>query len=166
VASETYTSVSAPIQHAAVEAFRCGVNIERYLWHARRVLAGLASQCTEILRQAGVDLHLPDGAFYLFVDFAPLRKQLAARGLEDGPSLCERLLQETGVAILPGVSFVRAPQELTARIAYVNFDGGRALAASENIPLDEDLPADFTRRYCEGVLAGVERLADWVTIGT
>lgn len=165
VASETYTSVSAPIQHAAVQAFRCGVNIERYLWHARRILAALASQCTEILRRAGVDVHLPDGAFYLFVDFTPLKEQLAARGLDDGPSLCQRLLQETGVAILPGASFVRSPEELTARIAYVNFDGGRALAASENIPLDEDLPAEFTRRYCEGVLAGVERIADWVNIG-
>ena len=166
VASETYTSVSAPIQHAAVEAFRCGVNIERYLWHARRILAALASQCTDILRRVGVGVHLPDGAFYLFVDFTPLKEQLAARGLGDGPSLCQRLLQETGVAILPGASFVRSPQELTARIAYVNFDGGRALAASENIPLDEGLPADFTRRYCEGVLAGVERLAEWVSAGS
>ncbi len=163
VASETYTSVCAPIQHAAVQAFHCGVNIERYLWHARRILAALARQCTDILRQAGVGVHLPDGAFYLFVDFTPLKEQLAARGLGNGPSLCQHLLQETGVAILPGASFVRSPQELTARIAYVNFDGGRALAASENVPLDEDLPTNFTRRYCAGALAGVERLAEWVT---
>jgi len=166
VASETYTSVSAPIQHAAVQAFHCGVDIERYLWHARRILAALASRCTEILRRAGAGVHLPDGAFYLFVDFTPFKEHLVARGLGDGPSLCQRLLQETGVAILPGASFVRSLEELTARIAYVNFDGGRALAASENTSLDEDLPADFTRRYCEGVLAGVERLAEWVTVGS
>ncbi len=162
VASETYTSVCAPIQHAAVHAFRCGVGIERYLWHGRRILSALGSQCTEMLRQAGLRVHLPDGAFYLFVDFLPKAERLAARQLGDGPSLCKRLLKETGVAILPGVSFARPPQELTARLAYVNFDGARALAASENIPLDEELPAGFIRQYCEGVLVGVERLVDWV----
>jgi aspartate aminotransferase len=162
VASETYTSVCAPIQHAAVHAFRCGVDIERYLWHARRILSALAKQSTDMLRQAGVGVHLPDGAFYLFVDFSPMAEPLAARELGDGPSLCKRLLTETGVAILPGASFARSRQELTARLAYVNFDGGRALAASEKIPLDEPLPEDFTRQYCETVLDGVERIVDWV----
>jgi aspartate aminotransferase len=162
VASETYTSVSAPIQFAAVHAFRCGLDIERYLWHARRILSALANRCTDELRRAGLAVHDPDGAFYLFVDFSPGREGLAARGLYDGPSLCDRLLSETGVAILPGASFARSPQELTARLAYVNFDGARALAASEKIPLDEQLPESFTRQYCEGVLVGVERIADWV----
>jgi aspartate aminotransferase len=162
VASETYTSVCAPVQHAAVHAFRCGVDIERYLWHARRILSALASQCTDMLRQAGLSVHLPDGAFYLFVDFSPMQERLATRHLTDGPSLCSRLLAETGVAILPGASFARSRQELTARLAYVNFDGGRALAASENIPLDEELSPGFTRKYCESVLVGVERLVEWV----
>ena len=162
VASETYTSVCAPVQHAAVHAFRGGVDIERYLWHARRILSVLASQCTESLRQAGLGVHLPDGAFYLFLDFSPLGERLAARGIEDGPSLCARLLEETGVALLPGASFARLPQELTARLAYVNFDGAHALAASENIPLHEELPAGFTRQYCERVLIGVERIVEWV----
>ncbi|MBN2559764.1 MAG: aminotransferase class I/II-fold pyridoxal phosphate-dependent enzyme [Phycisphaerae bacterium] len=162
VASETYTSVSAPIQHAAVQAFRGGVYIERYLWHARRILAALARQCTDILRSTGVRVHLPAGAFYLFVDFSPLRERLAQRGIEDGPALCTRLLEETGVAILPGAAFAQSREELTARLAYVNFDGARALAASENIPLTEDLPDDFTRRWCERVLQGVERIADWL----
>lgn len=39
VASETYTSVCAPIQYAAVPAFKGGVYIEKYLWHVRRILA-------------------------------------------------------------------------------------------------------------------------------
>jgi aspartate aminotransferase len=41
VASETYTSTSAPIQYAAVRAFQGGTEIERYLWNARRVLRAL-----------------------------------------------------------------------------------------------------------------------------
>jgi aspartate aminotransferase len=107
-------------------------------------------------------VHLPNGAFYLFADFSPIGDRLAVRELADGSSLCQRLLTETGVAILPGASFARPPQELTARLAYVNFDGARALAASEKIPLDHELPPEFTRQYCEGVLVGMERLIAWL----
>jgi aspartate aminotransferase len=165
VASETYTSVCAPIQHAAVHAFRGGMDIERYLWHARRVLAALGRQCADILSEAGVHTYAPAGAFYLFLDFSPLRERLAKRGIKDGGTLCDRLLDEASVAILPGVAFARSRKELTARLAYVDFDGARVLAASENIPLHEELPADFTRKWCENVLRGAERIAEWVTAG-
>ncbi len=163
VASETYTSVSAPIQYAAVRAFQGGADIEHYLWHARRILESLARQCVEVLLRAGIQVHKPDGAFYLFLDFSPLREQLADRGIMDGPSLCSRLLDETGVAILPGVSFARPVHELTARLAYVDFDGANAMAASENVPLHEELPDHFIEQRCERVLQGVNRLAQWVT---
>lgn len=166
VASETYTSVSAPIQYAAVHAFQGSVEIERYLWHGRRILARLGRQCAKTLRKAGVAVHVPEGAFYLFLDFSPLRKQLAGRGIENGPALCTCLIEETGAAVLPGASFARPEGELTARLAYVDFDGAAALAASETIPLHEELPPDFTTQWCERVLQGVERMAGWLTAET
>ena len=36
VASETYTSVSAPIQYAAIQAFLCGAEIENYLMACKK----------------------------------------------------------------------------------------------------------------------------------
>ena len=161
VASETYTSVCAPIQHAAVHAFRGGVDIERYLWHARRILAALGNQCTDILRQAGMEVYSPDGAFYLYPDFSPLRERLAARGIRDSVTLCDRLLEEANVATLPGAAFAQPRTELTSRLAYVDFDGAAALAASENLPLHDELPADFTNQRCHRVLEGVGRIAQW-----
>lgn len=162
VASETYTSVCAPVQHAAIRAFRGGAEVRQYLWHARRILALLGRQCAGILRDAGVRVHDPDGAFYLFVDFAPFAEPLARRGINNGSTLCARILEEANAAILPGSAFARSRPELTARLAYVDFDGTHALAASEQIPLHAELPADFTIKYCESVIRGVERLADWV----
>lgn len=162
VASETYTSVCAPVQHAAVEAFRGGPAVERYLTHARRILAALGRQCAARLAEAGLRVHHPQGAFYLFLDFTRLQPQLAAEGIDNGAALCNRTLEDAGVAILPGGAFARARGELTARLAYVDFDGAAALAASAELPADAPLPPDFTRRWCAPVLAGVERLADWV----
>jgi len=54
VASETYTSVSAPIQYAGVQAFRGSMAIERYLWNARRILPPWDKGATEIWQMAGV----------------------------------------------------------------------------------------------------------------
>ena len=162
VASETYTSVSAPIQYAAVKAFRGGVSIERYLWHARRILANLASRCHETLTEAGLRIHPCEGGFYLFLDFTPLRETMLSAGVRTSRILCERLLEETGVAVLPGEVFERPRDELTARMAFVNFDGTKALAASETIPLDAALPPTFVDHWCESTLNAVEAIRDWV----
>jgi aspartate aminotransferase len=162
VASETYTSVCAPVQHAAVRAFAGGMRIERYLRHVRRILAALGGACTTILREAGIRVHMPLGAFYLFLDFSPLAGQFAARGITDGRTLCARMLAECGVAILPGEDFERPAGELTARLAYVDFDGAGALATSETIPLDQPLPESFVEQLCGETIEAVRVLAAWV----
>ena len=61
----------------------------------------------------------PAGGFYLFPDSTPLRERLALRGITTNRELCERLLEDTGVAILPGADFGRPLSELTARITWV-----------------------------------------------
>jgi aspartate aminotransferase len=162
VASETYTSVSAPIQYAAVRAFQGGLAIERYLRDARRILAALGGECAARLRASGVHVEPPAGAFYLFADFGPLGDALAARGIATASLLCERLLAETGVAILPGSDFGREPGELCARLAYVDFDGAQALAAAESLGPDEPIGAEFLERYCGNVLAAVDRVGKWL----
>jgi len=162
VASETYTTVSAPIQYAAVTAFNSNIRIKRYLWHVRRILSALGTACASMLRELGVMVQDPVGAFYLFPDFSPLSDTFSRRGIHTSRQLCERLLDEAGVAILPGEVFGRDPAELTARIAYVNFDGAKALAASENIPLDETLPHRFIENYCHATMAAMEKLSSWV----
>ncbi|RJP73345.1 MAG: aminotransferase class I/II-fold pyridoxal phosphate-dependent enzyme [Candidatus Zixiibacteriota bacterium] len=161
LASETYTSVSAPIQHAAVTAFRGGAWLERYLWHARRILAAVGGRCVELIRQADVRVTAPAGAFYLFPNFAPLADRLARRGITDSVTLAERLLADTGVAVLPGVEFQRPPEELTMRMAYVDFDGAGILAASETTPLDQPLPDGFVECYGHTVLEAVRLMLAW-----
>jgi aspartate aminotransferase len=163
VASETYTSVSAPIQYAAVEAFRGSMAVERYLWHARRILSTLGQKCYQILADAGVRIHPPEGAFYMFPDFSPFADSLAKRNIKNSATLCERLLQETGVAVLPGRVFERPCEELTARISYINFAGARSLAASETIAMHLKLPDEFIHAHCEETLEATQTLADWLT---
>jgi len=162
VASETYTSVSAPIQFAAVQAFRGGIEIEQYLWQTRKILSALGQECAKRLNSSGIKVHLPAGGFYFFLDFTDCSHKFKQHGIHTSHELTQRLLDETGVAILAGSEFGRQPEEFTARIAYVDFDGSRALAAAETIPLHEPLPADFLKTNCGKVLRGIDRMVKWI----
>ena len=92
---------------------------------------------------------------------SPLRRVLAARGIATSMALCERLLDETGVALLPGAVFGREDAELTARLAYVDFDGAKALAAVAVIPREQPLDETFLRRHCPRVVEAVDRISAW-----
>ncbi len=157
VASETFTSTSAPIQYAAVTALEEHPAMDLYLLHCRRILAALSEHAFQTLSDAGAMLSQPSGGFYLFPRFEPHRGTLSSRGIEDGQGFCERLLEETGVAVLPGHSFGRAARELSARVAIVDFDGGIALQKAAKETVDKG----FVRRYCNRVTRAVESMAAW-----
>jgi len=162
VASETFTSTSSPIQYAAIRAFNGGLFIERYLWNSRRILKSLGKLLTEQLKNSGVMVAEPHGAFYLFPDFSNFRESLLKRGISSSSQLCEGLLNEAGVAILPGVNFGRPAEELTARLSYVDFDGARALAAAEQIPPHERVSNSFLNQYCGHTIEAIEKICDWI----
>jgi aspartate aminotransferase len=159
VASETFTSTSAPIQYAAVTALEDRPEMHSYLLHSRQILAALAGHAYRTLSDAGAVLSQSAGGFYLFPRFEHHRTGLASRGIANGQDFCERLLEETGVAVLPGECFGRPPQELSARLAIVDFDGTGALQKAETETVDED----FVMRHCDRVTTAVERLAEWAS---
>jgi aspartate aminotransferase len=99
----------------------------------------------------------------LFPDFSRFADKLLRQGITTGAEMCDRLLADSGVAVLPGSDFGQPPKELTTRIAYVDFDGAAAIEASEDITLERPLPDDFAVDYCGRVVEAVDRLCEWVT---
>jgi len=162
VASETYTSVSAPIQFAAIRAFAGNIGIERYLSNVRRLLGALLAEVASRLARAGARVAPAAGGFYLFPELGAFSAKLADRGIRTSADLCASLLDETGVAILPGSSFGRAPEELSARLACVDFDGAKALAALEVLPPNAEVGPELLARLCGNVLEGTDRMAEWL----
>lgn len=169
VASETFTSVSAPIQYAAITAFDFGPEIEGYVSSARDILARLADFCFRRLSNAGIRIHPCEGGFYLFLDFGPIQDALRDRNINDSDTLCERLLEETGVATLPGRRFERPDDELSLRMAFVDFDGEAAMQALAQLG-EGGLPADlaspvnegFVRTHCASVCTAMDKIESWV----
>jgi aspartate aminotransferase len=161
LASETFTSVSSPVQYAAVRAYQGSRAIDEYLATVRLILAGLASRVTKRLRSAGVAVADPVGGFYVFPDFGSKANVLELGGITSSSELCRRLLDETGVALLPGASFNLPSTSLTARLAFVDFDGTSALEAARLSPT-EDLPDVFFEQFLGKTLEGVDRLCEWL----
>jgi aspartate aminotransferase len=162
VASETFTSTSAPIQYAAIKAFRENAEIELYLEQSRKILAALGKHLASMLQAAKVNVLSPEGGFYLFPDFENYRQVLQAKGINDSVEFCEKLLEDTGVAILPGVVFGQPLEELTARLAYVNFNGSEVLEQAGRLKADEPVDERFLQRYCKEPLTAIERVCGWL----
>jgi aspartate aminotransferase len=162
VASETYTSTSSPVQHAAVVAFSGDAEVERYLGHVRRMLSLVGRHTARRLAALGLVCPQPTGAFYVFCDFGPRAPALRALGITTSAQLTERLLEDTGVAVLPGSAFGRPPTELTVRLAYVDFDGQKALSAVAVIPKEQPLDDSFLLRHAPRVLEGLDRITSWL----
>ena len=157
VASETFTATSAPIQYAAVDALQDLPEMDQYLRHSRAILAALAGYSYRQLSAAGAELQPARGGFYLFPRFESRRDGLSARGVLDGPSFCERLLEETGVAVLPGNNFGRETREMSLRLAVVDFDGASALREAANTTVDEA----FVKQHCSRVTTAIDRMSEW-----
>lgn len=162
IGSETYSAVSAPIQYASVTAFQDNAEIDNYLFQVRRVLRALGKKVAQRLNESGIDTAMPEGGFYLFPDFEQHAESLRSRGIKTSAELCNRLLTETGVALLPGEDFGRSTNELTCRLAYVDFDGAKCLADSESIKIEDELSSAFLQENCVDVLNAIDLIGSWL----
>ena len=126
-----------------------------YLAGQRRVLAIIGGAIHHELYLAGIRVYAPEGGLYLLLEFSPFVDSLAQRGIVRDSDLCERLLEETGVAVLPGSAFGMSANTLSARLAYVDFDGERAL-------LDSEQSDHAILRHADKMLRGIDCLREWL----
>ncbi len=162
VASETYTSTSAPIQYAAVAAFQENQEIDDYLQKAQRILGAIGNTMHRQLQDINVSAPIPQGGFYLFPDFEHYRQNLAKRGIKTSVELCERLLEETGIALLPSSDFGRPLEELTARLSYVDFDGQKSLDLASIYQNGTPLGSAYVQQAAPRMLEAMEVLGEWL----
>ncbi len=162
MASETFTAVSAPIQYAAVTAYNESPDIQAFLKNSRVILKEIMEYVHRELQACGISMPLASGGFYLFPNFKHYEKSLANIGIASNVALCESILQEAGVALLPGVDFGRPKNELTARLAFVDFNGRLALNWLNQHQAESNWRNELLEACCPKVVNGVERLTTWI----
>lgn len=150
IGSETYSCAPSPVQMAAKVAYQDYEKITDYLDYQNQILRQVGTYCAEGLHAAGINVHPPQGGFYLFPDFSPYQEKLHSRGINTSNKLCERLLQESGVALLPASAFGFPEDYLAARLAFVDFE-----EPGQDKPFD--LPKHGPR-----IITGIEQISTWI----
>ena len=104
----------------------------------------------------GIKIQKADGGFYLICDFSDKIKK--TNEIFDSKSLCKKILNETGFAMLPGTDFGLEKKKLLSRIAFVDFDGGKILAQLDSkCKLDND----SFEHYFPKIYEGIKKLKNW-----
>jgi len=155
IVSETFTSVSAPIQFAAVKAY--SQDHSNYLLSSRLILKTIGNYIFQELSKSGVKCQKPQGGFYMLCDFSNIIKK--NNKIINSKMMCDKLLRETGFAMLPGSDFGINEKLFISRIAFVDFDGKKALKYAKNKKI---LSNNFVKIICPKIFRGIEELKKWI----
>ena len=147
--SESFTSVSAPIQYAAIEAYQ-GDHSE-YLNNVKKILSFTGNYVYENLKSNVVNITKPEGGFYLFPEFSNAK-------FSSSSEMCDDILNKTGVALLPGSDFGIDKKKMLARLSFTDFDGANFL---KNTLGSKKLDTEDLIKNAPNIVDGVAALKDW-----
>jgi aspartate/methionine/tyrosine aminotransferase len=126
-ASNTWSCVAAPIQYAALEAYRPTHEITQYIQDCTSIHELVTRSVHKKLTTHGIRSPRPQGAFFLFLDWNNDRDALRKEGITTSAELADTLLQKWNVATLPGVEFGMQADDFCIRVTTVDYNGEGAL---------------------------------------
>ena len=72
--------------------------------------------------------------------------------------MCENILIETGVALLPGSDFGFNESKMLARLSFTDFDGEKFM---NSIKEDQSIDFNIIEKLAPKVVEGVDNLKKW-----
>ena len=149
LASETFSAVSAPIQYAAIKAYEN--DHSNYINKSKNILSAVGNYVYENLKSNKILINKPQGGFYLMPEF--LNKKF-----KSSSEMCDSILNDTGVALLPGSDFGFDETKMLARLSFTDFDGQEFMNKIEdNQKIDNDKIGEFAPK----IVQGVDNLKKW-----
>ena len=149
LASESYSTVNTPTQYASVEAY--ANEYSNYKLKIRAILKAIGNYVYHNLKSNKILIAPPQGAFYLMPEFKNKRYKTSAK-------LCDAILNETGVAMLPGSDFGFKPKRMLTRLSYTDFDG---IEFFKNVSNHKSISEEMVKTYAPNVVEGVSKLSNW-----
>ena len=149
LASETFSAVSAPIQYAAIQAY--DKDHSNYINSSKNILKFIGKYVFKNLTSNKVLISEPQGGFYLMPEFITSK-------FSSSSEMCENILDETGVVLLPGSDFGFEKKKLIARLSFTDFNGKNLMQEYEN---NNDLNDDLIKKFAPKIVEGVNKLKKW-----
>ena len=149
LASETFTSVSAPIQYAAIAAY--SNNHDEYINNSRSILKAVGEYVYENLKSNKININKPQGGFYLMPEFLIEKFSTAEE-------MCKNILEETGVVLLPGSDFGLSKERMLARLSFTDFNGHEFML---NVKKNKKIDLNQLSKFAPKIVEGTKKLKTW-----
>ena len=149
LASETFSSVSAPIQYAAIAAY--SNNHDEYINNSRSILKAVGEYVYENLKSNTISMNKPQGGFYLMPEFL-------IEKFSTSEEMCSNILKETGVALLPGSDFGFPKERMITRLSFTDFNGGEFM---QNIKKTKKIDINSISKFAPKIAEGTKKLKLW-----
>ena len=153
--SETFSCVSSPVQYAALKAYEYSKELQDYVATSAAILNGISSYIYNELSKCAIQCTTPQGSFYMMIGFENFKTFLKPLKLDSSTKLSHHLLDNYGVALLPGSDFGFKSNELFFRMAFVDFNGEKVMKAFEKV---KDIDELFIKENCISIYKGVQQL--------
>ncbi len=149
LASETFSAVSAPIQYAAIQAYEG--DHRSYIQSSKNILSAVGKYVYDNLSSNKVLINKPQGGFYLMPEFITNKYNSSSE-------MCSIILEETGVALLPGSDFGFDKKKMFVRLSFTDFNGKNFMKEYEK---KNEIDNDLILKCAPMVVEGVDRLKKW-----
>ena len=84
--------------------------------------------------------------------------EFKSKKFNSSSQLCETILNETGVAMLPGSDFGFHPKKMLTRLSYTDFDG---IEFFRKISDYKSISEEMVKKYAPNVVEGTTKLSNW-----
>ncbi len=168
IASETWSSVSSPVQHAALTAYSGDSDIEAYITQCSAIHGIRTRYLYHQLRALGVTCTYPQGAFYLAANFDKWAAGLRDKGIHTSVELAKVLLARHHIATLATDAFGIPKETFSLRLAcsYIDMetdaDSDRLLALHGSKISDDEFMSDKHHPNMNACIAEFASFISWI----
>ena len=149
LASETFSAVSAPIQYAAIKAYEN--DHTKYIKKSKNILSSVGKYVYLNLKSNKVMISEPQGGFYMMPEFLNNKFKTSSE-------MCDNILKDTGVALLPGSDFGFNSNKMLARLSFTDFNGQEFMEGIDDDKLIDEITIN---KFAPKIVEGVEKLKKW-----
>ena len=136
--------------YAAIAAYKNDQS--KHINESRNILKAVGEYVYDNLKSNKVIMNKPQGGFYLMPEFLDKKFQTSQE-------MCEDLLNNTGVILLPGSDFGIPKDKMIARLSFTDFNGENF---TKNIINNKNISPNAISKFAPKVVEGTKRLKDWV----
>ena len=153
-----YTATSTPIQYAAIAGFQDSPEMDEYFELARRIHQLMGDYTYQALNKIeGVKTTKPESTFYLLANFNAYSDYFLANKISNSQKFSESLIQHPyHTALVGGDSLVLERTDFSARIAFVDYNGTKAMTNyAKNPPKTSSEKMEFVKNNAPKIVDGI-----------